>query len=37
MTLTVGSSTIRAYLTEYDMLPSGQKGKWVEKQPFSKP
>lgn len=39
MTLTVGFSTeeIRAYLTEYDTLPFGQKGKWVDQQPFSKP
>ncbi|PCC42321.1 hypothetical protein CIK65_12920 [Brevibacterium aurantiacum] len=38
MTITVGYSTveIRAYLTEYDMLPFGQKGKWVDTQPFSK-
>lgn len=38
MTVTVGYSVeeIRAYLTEYDMLPFGQKGKWVDTQPFSR-
>lgn len=31
MTLTAGFSTeeIRAYVTEYNMIPFGQKGQWV--------
>lgn len=34
MTRTAGFSTaeIRAYLTEYDMIPFGQKGTWVDSQ-----
>lgn len=39
MTITAGYSVeeIRACLTHYDMLPFGEKGKWVDTQPFSKP
>ena len=38
MTITIGYSIveIRSFLAEYDQLPFGQKGKWVDAQPFSR-
>lgn len=38
MTITTGYSVaeIRSFLVQYDQIPFGQKGKWVDAQPFTR-